>query len=137
MVLFIRSPSRHGMAKEDLEFNTLTEVFEKNIKQILNNRESFLPLFIKNFSDGHREYSNYIDQVFKVMRAVEENSAIKPDKRLMKLCEEYVDEFSKIYLSHIDMSRQTLANHLEMRLSFITTWNEHMRKFADSYQKPT
>ncbi|MCA9827244.1 MAG: hypothetical protein KC444_02470 [Nitrosopumilus sp.] len=125
------------MAKEDLEFNTLTEVFEKNIKQILNNRESFLPLFIKNFSDGHREYSNYIDQVFKVMRAVEENSAIKPDKRLMKLCEEYVDEFSKIYLSHIDMSRQTLANHLEMRLSFITTWNEHMRKFADSYQKPT
>lgn len=125
------------MAKEDLEFNTLTEVFEKNIKQILNNRESFLPLFIKNFSDGHREYSNYIDQVFKVMRAVEENSAIKPDKRLMKLCEEYVDEFSKIYLSHIDMSRQTLANHLETRLSFITTWNEHMRKFADSYQKPT
>ncbi|MDH5463153.1 MAG: hypothetical protein OEY17_05120 [Nitrosopumilus sp.] len=88
------------MAKES-EFNTLTEIFERNIKQILNNRESFLPLFIKNFSDGHREYVNYIDQVFKVIQSVEENSTIKSDKRIIKLCEEYVDEFSKMYLSHI------------------------------------
>lgn len=35
------------------------------------------------------------------------------------------------------MSRQTLANHLETRLSFIVTWNEYVRKFADSYQKQT
>ena len=69
------------------------------------------------------------------MRAVEDNSIVKPDKRFTKLCEEYVNEFSKMYLSHIDMSRQTLANHLETHLSFITAWNEHMRKFAYSYQK--
>ncbi len=71
------------------------------------------------------------------MWAVEDNSIVKPDKIFMKLCEEYVNEFSKMYLSHTDMSRQTLANHLETHLSFIATWNEHMRKFADSYQKPT
>jgi len=123
------------MEEDNSEFNTLTEIFERNIKQIMNNRESFLPLFIKNFSDGHREYANYVEQVFKVMRTVEENSSVKPDKSVIKLCEEYVNEFSKIYLSHIDMSRKTLANHLETRLSFITTWNEHIRKFADSYQK--
>ena len=69
------------------------------------------------------------------MRTAEENSNIKPDKKVMKLCEEYVNEFSKIYLSHIDMSKNTLVNHLETRLSFITTWNEQMRKFADSVQK--
>ena len=69
------------------------------------------------------------------MRTAEENSNIKPDKKVMKLCEEYVNEFSKIYLSHKDMSKNTLVNHLETRLSFITTWNEQMRKFADSVQK--
>ena len=69
------------------------------------------------------------------MRTAEENSNIKPDKKVMKLCEEYVNGFSKIYLSHIDMSKNTLVNHLETRLSFITTWNEQMRKFADSVQK--
>ncbi|EIJ65486.1 hypothetical protein BD31_I0731 [Candidatus Nitrosopumilus salaria BD31] len=123
------------MPNENLEFATLTEIFEKNIKQIMNNKESFLPLFIKNFSDGHREYTNYIEQVFRIMRTAEENSNIKPDKKVMKLCEEYVNEFSKIYLSHIDMSKNTLVNHLETRLSFMTTWNEQMRKFADSVQK--
>ena len=69
------------------------------------------------------------------MRTAEENSNIKPDKKVMKLCEEYVNGFSKIYLSHKDMSKNTLVNHLETRLSFITTWNEQMRKFADSVQK--
>ena len=69
------------------------------------------------------------------MRTAEENSNIKPDKKVMKLYEEYVNEFSKIYLSHKDMPKNTLANHLETRLSFITTWNEQMRKFADSVQK--
>ena len=69
------------------------------------------------------------------MRTAEENSNIKPDKKVMKLCEEYVNGFSKIYLSHKDMSKNTLVNHLETRLSFITTWNEQMRKFADSIQK--
>ena len=49
------------MPNENLEFAILTEIFEKNIKQIMNNRESFLPLFIKKFSDGHREYTNYIE----------------------------------------------------------------------------
>ena len=135
MVSFIQNHSKDNMSNENLEFTTLTEIFEKNIKQIMNNRESFLPLFIKNFSDGHREYTNYIEQVFRIMRTAEENSNIKPDKNVMKLCEEYVNEFSKIYLSHIDMSRNTLANHLETRLSFITTWNEQMRKFVDSVQK--
>jgi len=123
------------MEEERTEFSTLSEIFEKNIKRIVNNREGFLPLFIKNFSDGHREYTNYMEQVFKVMRTIEENSTIKPDKRIMTLCQEYVNEFSKIYLSQIDMSKNILANHLETRLSFITTWNEQMRKFADNYQK--
>jgi len=123
------------MEEERTEFSTISEIFEKNIKRIVNNREAFLPLFIKNFSDGHREYSNYMEQVFKVMRSIEENSTIKPDKKIMRLCQEYVNEFSKIYLSQIDMSKNILANHLETRLSFITTWNEQMRKFADSYQK--
>ena len=52
MVLFIENHSKYNLVKENLEFNTLTEIFEGNIKQILNNRESFLPLFIKSFSDG-------------------------------------------------------------------------------------
>ena len=82
----------------------------------------------------YRKYANYVEQIFKVMRSVEENSAVKPDKRIVKLCEGYVD-FLKICLSHIGMSRQILANPLEAHLSFIATWNKYVRKLADGYQK--
>lgn len=37
---------------ETLESKTFADIFEKSIKQFIDNHESFLPLVIKNFSDG-------------------------------------------------------------------------------------
>lgn len=37
MVFFIQNHSRYNLIKENSEFNPLTEVFERNIKQILDN----------------------------------------------------------------------------------------------------
>ena len=41
MVSFIQNHSRYNLIKENSEFNQLTEVFERNIKQILDNWEFF------------------------------------------------------------------------------------------------
>ncbi|NJK78175.1 MAG: hypothetical protein HC944_05305, partial [Nanoarchaeota archaeon] len=99
------------------------------------NRESFLPLYIKNFSDGQREYSNYVEQMFHVMRTFEGNYFNKTNKELLKIFEDYTNEFTKMYLMHINTSKTSLENYLETRLLIMTSWNDHMKKFRDSYQK--
>lgn len=117
-----------------LESKTFADIFEKSIKQFINNRESFLPLVIKNFSDGNREYNNYIEQLFHVMRKFEGTFFENTDKSLLKIFEDYTNEFSKLYLMHVDASRKNFENYLETRLSIMSSWNEHMKKFADNSQ---
>lgn len=120
---------------ETLESKTFADIFEKSIKQFIDNRESFLPLVIKNFSDGNREYNNYIEQLFHVMRKFEGTFFEKTDKSLLKIFEDYTNEFSKLYLMQVDASRKNFENYLETRLSIMSSWNEHMKKFADSQNK--
>ena len=115
-----------------LESKMFADIFEKNIKQFIDNRESFLPLVIKNFSDGNREFNNYIEQLFHMMRKFEETLFEKTDKSLLKIFEDYTNEFSKLYLMHVDVSRKNFENYLETRLSIMSSWNEHMKKFADN-----
>ena len=119
---------------EHLETKTFADIFEKNIKQFLTDHESFLPLMIKNFSDGNREYNNYIEQLFHVMRKFEGNFFENTDKSLLKIFEDYTNEFSKLYLMYVDASRKNFENYLETRLSIISSWNEHMKKFTDNSQ---
>ncbi|MBS3925818.1 MAG: hypothetical protein KGZ34_03905 [Nitrosarchaeum sp.] len=120
---------------ETLESKTFADIFEKSIKQFIDNRESFLPLVIKNFSDGNREYNNYIEQLFHVMRKFEGTFFENTDKSLLKIFEDYTNEFSKLYLMQVDASRKNFENYLETRLSIMSSWNEHMKKFADSQNK--
>ena len=119
---------------EHLETKTFADIFEKNIKQFLTYRESFLPLIIKNFSDGNREYNNYIEQLFHMMRKFEGNFFENTDKSLLKTFESYTNEFSKLYLTYVDTSRKNFENYLETRLSIMSSWNEHMKKFATNSQ---
>ena len=123
------------MDENALESKTFADIFEKNIKQFIANRESFLPLVIKNFSDGNREYNNYIEQMFHVMRTFEGNFLDKTDKSLLKIFEDYTNQFSKLYLMHVDASRKNFENYLETRLSIMSSWNDHMKKFIDSQNK--
>ncbi|MCV0412355.1 hypothetical protein [Nitrosarchaeum sp.] len=122
------------MDETSLESKTFADIFEKSIKQFINNRESFLPLVIKNFSDGNREYNNYIEQLFHVMRKFEETFFEKSDKSLLKIFEDYTNEFSKLYLMHVDASRKNFEKYLETRLLIMSSWNEHMKKFTDNSQ---
>jgi len=122
------------MDENALESKTFADIFEKNIKQFIANRESFLPLVIKNFSDGNREYNNYIEQMFHVMRTFEGNFLDKTDKSLLKIFEDYTNQFSKLYLMHVDASRKNFENYLETRLSIMSSWNEHMKRFTNNSQ---
>ena len=118
------------MIENNSESKTLADIFEKSIKEFIAPHESFLPLYIKNFSDGHREYNNYIEQMFQVMRTFEAKFYSKTDEPLLKIFEDYTNEFSKLYLMHIDSIKKTTENYLETRLSIMESWNEHMTKFA-------
>jgi hypothetical protein len=122
------------MDENALESKTFADIFEKNIKQFIVNRESFLPLVIKNFSDGNREYNNYIEQMFHVMRTFEGNFLDKTDKSLLKIFEDYTNQFSKLYLMYVDASRKNFENYLETRLSIMSSWNEHMKRFTNNSQ---
>ena len=52
--VFIQSSLVTIMAENNLESKTLADIFEKSIKQFITTRESFLPFYIKIFSDGQR-----------------------------------------------------------------------------------
>lgn len=132
--VFIQNSLVTVMAENNIESKTLTDIFEKSIKQFVATRESFLPLYIKNFSDGHREYNNYIEQMFQVMRTFESKFYGKTDEPLLKIFEDYTNEFSKLYLMHVDATKKTTENYLETRLSIMASWNDHMKKFT-TYQK--
>lgn len=122
------------MDETSLESKTFADIFEKSIKQFINNHESFLPLVIKNFSDENREYNNYIEQLFHVIRKFEGTFFEKTDKSFLKIFEDYTNEFSKLYLMHVDASRKNFMNYLETRLLIMSSWNEHMTKFTDNSQ---
>lgn len=128
--VFIQSSLETIMDENNLESKTLVDIFEKSIKQFIATRESFLPLYIKHFSDGHREYNDYIEQMFQVMRTFEAKFYGKTDEPLVKIFEDYANEFSKLYLMHVDATKKTTENYLETRLSIMTSWNEHMKKFT-------
>jgi hypothetical protein len=122
------------MDENALESKTFADIFEKNIKQFIVNRESFLPLVIKNFSDGNREYNNYLKQMFHVMRTFEGNFLDKKDKSLLKIFDDYTNQFSKLYLMYVVASRKNFENYLETRLSITSSWNEHMKRFTNNSQ---
>ncbi len=132
--VFIQNRLVTSMDENALESKTFADIFEKNIKQFIVNRESFLPLVIKNFSDGNREYNNYIEQMFHMMRTFEGNFLDKTDKSLLKIFEDYANQFSKFYLMHVDASRKSFESYLETRLSIMSSWNEHMKRFTNDSQ---
>lgn len=128
--VFIQSSLVIIVAENNLESKTIVDIFEKSIKQFIATRESFLPLYIKNFSDGQREYNDYIKQMFQVMRTFEANFYGKTDESLLKIFEDYTNEFSKLYLMHVDTSKKNVENYLETRFSIMASWNDHMKKFT-------
>ena len=117
------------------ESKSLSDIFEKSTKQFIVNRESFLPLYIKNFSDVQREYNVYIEQMFQAMRTFEGSFFNKTDQSLLKIFEEFANEFTKMYLMHVESSKASYENYLETRVSIMTSWNDQMKKFINSYQK--
>ncbi len=117
------------------ESKTVAEIFEKNIKEIIKNRESFLPLFIKGFSDIHREYNKHIDQIFKMVKDGEKRHFGTIDQEMSKMYEMYVDALFKPHISQTEVSRKILENYLETHLLIMQSWNAPLEKITDKYQK--
>lgn len=115
--------------------DTLAGIFEKNIKHAIKNGESFLPIYIKGFSDTHREYNKYVDMTFKMIRAIEEKYLGKADGETVKAYEEYADALFKSYMSQINTSKETLRGYLEMHHLFMKSCNDYWKKISDGYQK--
>jgi hypothetical protein len=122
---------------KSLENNTLVEVFEENVRQVIKKSESFLPFYIKWFSDMHREYNKYIEQTFAILKIIEERHSSKTGREMMKMCEEYVNWSFKSYLSQIDASKHAMRRDLEMRLFFMKSWNDYLKRISEDYKKQT
>ncbi|MFB5612639.1 MAG: hypothetical protein ACE5RL_04990 [Nitrosarchaeum sp.] len=115
--------------------NTFSDLFEKNVKQIIENREAFLPLYIKGFSDSHREYIKYIEQMFKIVKISEEKYFGNIDESTAKMQAGFVNMLFKSHLSQTEMSKEFLKNYLEMNLSIMKSWNSPLEKIVDVYHK--
>jgi len=117
------------------ESKTIAEIYEKNIKEVIKNRESFLPLFIKGFSDIHREYNKHVDQLFKMTKVGEGRHFGEINQEILKIHEMYADALFKPHISQTEVSKKILENYLEMHLLIMQSWNTPLEKIADRYQK--
>ena len=117
--------------------NTISEIYEKNIKQIIKNGESFLPLYIKGFSDIHREYYNYVHHIFNMTKMNEMKVFGRIDQSILKMHEMYVDAIFRPHLSHADSSREIMKNYLEVHHAMMMSLNNPLGVISDQYQKQT
>ena len=120
---------------KSVETDTIAGIFEKNVKQIIKKRESFLPFYVKGFSDAHREYNKCVEQAFKVMKVNEERYFGKSNEEIVKMYEKYVNAWFKAYLLQVDTSKEIMSGYFEACHSFTKLWNDHLRKIADGYQE--
>lgn len=123
-----------GSAKSQ-EIGTVAGIFEKNVKHIIKNAESFLPIYVKGFSDTYREFNKYVDQSFKTMTVVEERYLGKTDSEAVKMYEEYAEALFRSYMSQINTSKETLRGQLETYHLFMKSWNDYWKKISDGYQR--
>ena len=123
--------------EESNQTNTISEVYERNIKQIIKNGESFLPLYIKGFSDIHREYYNYVHHMFNMIKINEVKLFGKIDQGVLKMHEMYIDTIFRPHMSHTDNSREIMKNYLEVHHAMMMSLNNPFGVISENYQKQT
>lgn len=113
----------------------IIETFEKNLRQAIKKQESFLPFYVKVFSDVYREYNNYVDQMFRMMKLGKQTFGIQPNESLEKPHNEYVRSFFELYQDVIDTSKEFLKKYSQLRVSFLKSHNIYLKKTIDIYEQ--
>lgn len=130
------------MTKEILQSSletsiSLCELMKEHTSKIIKKAESQIPAYTQLFSDVYREYLHVIDDFFGTCYISEKEffDKLNINPNYLKVLNEYLDSFTNMYNSQIDISTDFLRNYSQVRISMIKNYDSYMHIMMDSYAR--
>ena len=116
---------------------SVCDIMKNNTSAIIHKMETKVPTYMQLYSDLYTKYLEMCNNLFGTCYISEKHFFDKLgfEQNTLRVINDFWKSMANNCSSQIDMSSNFLRAYIEMRISAINTFEEHMQIMMDSYAK--